>query len=477
MTENPEGSAVRSTAVRGKRRNAVLALYDSPVYRDWAFWMTVGWGLMTAVSIPGSDQPNSLPVWLDTLLAVLTFVTLFGVIPTWLRLLFRQWLRRRNDRSPRSSVGTPLTAGHGTAPASAQRPALPAVLLPPQPSSEPSQRRPPPPRAHSPRQPQVAPSPQRLQQGLPDDPGLAKAGIQPLSSSAVMSDARTTMPHPVARAIRTIQQANTSKEQYEALLDAAEILAISASVTAAALLQRRIGGSAAHPDESNERSLSMLRSSLLAGGGATFGTWTNWLDALRPLAASRPEVVPGLPNALHSDEHTTGLIGHLNALRTERNRAAHGDRPQSAGESGLRVEEIRPHLEHALMKAEFLTQSPWLLTVSCSYQPRTQTFDVVAHNAMGDHPDFERREFSWTSPVANEVFYVLTAEGPVTLSPFVASLFCPQCQQMEVCYAARADKRTGPAILKSFARGHTLHSADLGDEIRSLPDHRRGTTP
>ncbi|MER6187905.1 hypothetical protein [Streptomyces sp. NPDC001652] len=163
------------------------------------------------------------------------------------------------------------------------------------------------------------------------------------------------------------------------------------------------------------------------------------------------------------------LVDHLNALRTERNRAAHGDRPQSAGESTLRVAETRPHLEQALIKAKFLTQLPWLLTISCSYQPRSHTFDVIAHDVMGDHPDFERREFTWPNPVANDVFYILSPEGPVSLSPFVASLFCPQCQQMEVCYATRTAKNSGPAILKSFARGHAVHSSNLGDEIRSLP--------
>ncbi|MFF2217557.1 hypothetical protein [Streptomyces antibioticus] len=283
------------------------------------------------------------------------------------------------------------------------------------------------------------------------------------------------MPHPVARAVRTLEQANTSKEQYEAMLDAAETLAISVSVTAAAALRGRIGGNE-ESDESIRHNLSTLRSALLAGGGVTFGTWTNWLEAIRRFTASHPDAVPELSEGLRGDPHATDLVDHLNALRTERNRAAHGDRPQSEGESTLRVTKIRPHLEHALIKAKFLTHFPWLLTISCSYQPRSHTFDIVAYDVMGDHPDFERREFTWPHPVANDVFYVLGPEGPVTLSPFVASLFCPQCQQMEVCYAARATRKAGPATLKSFARGHTVHSTDLGDEIRLLPDHQAGTT-
>ncbi|MGP4009765.1 hypothetical protein [Streptomyces sp. 4N124] len=274
----------------------------------------------------------------------------------------------------------------------------------------------------------------------------------------------------MARAVRTLQQAHTGKDQYEALLDAAEILAICVSVTAAALLRGTDG-----PGQGvGLRNLSALRSAFLSGGGATFGTWTNWLDGLRRLAADRPDVVPGLREALHDEPEAPALVGHLNALRGERNRAAHGDRPQSVDESALRVAERVPHLEKALGQAEFLTRTPWLLTVSCAYRPRSHTFDVVAHHVMGDHPDFERREFTWTEPVADGMVYVLSPEGPVSLSPFVASLFCQQCRQMEVCYASRADRDSGPATLKSFARGHDVLSNDLGDEIRALPDHRRG---
>ncbi|WP_155058724.1 hypothetical protein [Streptomyces blattellae] len=447
MTDDARFPSSAPPTSRAKRRNAVLALYDSPVHRDWAFWMTMGWGAITGAAIGSSDQPRSMPVWLDTLLAVLTFVTLFGVFPAWLRLLVRRWLSRRHHGSPRPAVGTPLPPPVQYAPA----PAMPAAARP----SPPVQAPPPPPPA-PPSHPRPAP---------------VAGTTSPSSSPDVLAAARNTMPHPVARAVRTFQLAHTGKDQYEALLDAAEILAICVSVTSAALLR----GTDGTGHGVGLRNLSALRSAFLSGGGATFGTWTNWLDALRRLAADRPDVVPGLRESLHDEPDSPGLVGRLNALRAERNRAAHGDRPQSVDESALRVAECVPHLEKALEQAEFLTRTPWLLTVSCAYRPRSHTFDVVAHHVMGDHPDFERREFTWTQPVADGMFYVLSPDGPVSLSPFVASLFCPQCRQMEVCYASKAVRDSGPATLKSFARGHDVLSDDLGDEIRALPDHRRGT--
>ncbi|CAL9655462.1 hypothetical protein [Streptomyces sp. enrichment culture] len=446
--------AITTGTTGTKRRNAVLGLYDSPLHRDWAFWMTSGWGVLSGLAIGTSDEPRTMPAWLDTSLAVLMFAGLFGVFPSWIRLLFRQWRARRRRRAPHTVVGTRAGTASG-APRPPEQPFLP------------------PPRSSGPRQ-----APPTGGSGGTRARGAAAGGGEDttLSASAVLAKARSAMPHPVARAVRTLQQAHSGKEQYEALLDAAETLSICVSVTAAALLRTRGeqgGDGAVAGDETALRQVSTLRGSLLRSS-ATFGTWTNWLEAVGRLAASRPAAMPAALASLYDDTPGPALVGHLNALRAERNRAAHGDRPQSRGESALRVREIRPHFEQALVLAGFLTESPWVLTVSSSYRPATRTFDVVARDVVGDHPDFEQRKFTWAEPVATEVFYLLSAGTPVLLSPFVASLFCPQCRQMEVCYAAWAGRDTGPAHLKSFARGHTVLSPELGDEIRALPGLRRG---
>ncbi len=451
--------AITTGTTGTKRRNAVLGLYDSPLHRDWAFWMTSGWGVLTGLAIGTSDEPRTMPAWLDTSLAVLMFAGLFGVLPSWIRRLFRQWRARGRRRAPHARVRTHAGTASGA----------------PGPPGPPEQPFLPPPRPPGPRQAPPA--------GGPDGTrarGAAAGGGEDttLSASAILARARNTMPHPVARAVRTLQQAHSGKEQYEALLDAAETLSICVGVTTAALLRTRgeqSGDGAVPGDEKALRQVSALRGSLLRSS-ATFGTWTNWLEAVVHLAVSRPAAMPAALTALYDGTSGPALVGHLNALRVERNRAAHGDKPQSRGESALRVREIRPHFEQALVRAEFLTESPWVLTVSSSYRPATRTFDVVARDVMGDHPDFERRRFTWAEPVATEVFYLLSAGTPVILSPFVASLFCPQCRQMEVCYAAWAGKDTGPAHLKSFDRGHTVHSPELGDEIRALPGLRRRDT-
>jgi len=404
-----------------KRRNAVLRLYDAPLYRDGAFWNTVVWGLISGISIPTAQptEPSKLPPWLDNLLGIIAMVILFGVVPAWIRLLIRRWRWRRHPQPARQEVPPP-TPPH----AAPVGPALRAATAPP-------------------------PSPSathRVDHATP--------------ASEVPADARNTFPHPIARALRALQQAPTDKDRYEALLDAAEILAITISVTTAALLQ-----------EAGQRNLSLLRRAYF-GKGAMFGTWTTWLRELQPLAAAQPDLVAGLHQALGDGPDGPGIVTHLNALREERNRAAHGDKPKSQPESALRVAEGTHHLERALNKAQFLKAAPWLFTVSCVYRPRSRDFEIVAKDATGDHPDFERRTFTWEHPVGIDMFYVHGPEGPVPLSPFVADLFCTQCQQMEVSYAYKASKGNRTATFKSFGRGHDIAAPDMVDDLLSLPDQR-----
>ncbi|MEU6826365.1 hypothetical protein ABZ921_37615 [Streptomyces atriruber] len=259
------------------------------------------------------------------------------------------------------------------------------------------------------------------------------------------------------------------------MLEAAEILAIALSVTGAALLRGQIDGRVAGDSEQRDRArqgLTALRNGFLKR--TTFGTWTNWLDQhLGPIADTQPDMMPGLRNALRGSGRTPGILVDLRSLQNERNRTSHGDKPRSPQESALRMDEFRPQLERALAKARFLSDAPWLLTISCSYRPRPRAFEVAMQRVMGDHPDFEPQSFTWAEPVANDTLYLLSSEGPLTLAPLVASLLCDQCRQMEICYVSSLDRRTGTAVFKSFARGHEISAPELGEEIHMLSDDRR----
>ncbi|MEV6549564.1 hypothetical protein AB0M57_12760 [Streptomyces sp. NPDC051597] len=443
-----------------KRHNAVLRLFDGPLYRDWMFWMAVGWGLLAAVSILTSNRPSSIPIWLNTLLAVLMFLILFGVLPAWLRLLFRRWrwrVRQQHDRRGESSLPPARTVGAPTAEPFDDGRAAPPPLGDASQRSRPS-------RQFSPSRPTTPPV----------DLTRPASHERPPPTFQALATARATLPHPVARAVRTLQRAHTPKDQYEAVLEAAEILAITLAVTGVSLLRGQIDGRVPGDDSQRERArqgLCELQKRIVQGHGATFGTWTHWLTHhLAPIADTQPDLVPGLRKALRDDGQVPGILTDLKALQDERNRASHGDKPRSPQESALRVTECAPRLERALGKAGFLIATPWLLSVSCSYRPSSRTFHVDMQRVTGDHPDFESQSFTWAEPVANDTFYVLSPEGPpLSLAPLVASRLCTQCRQMEVCYASSVDRRTGTPIFKSFDRGHEIAVPELGDEIRALP--------
>ncbi|MGW6271631.1 hypothetical protein [Streptomyces sp. NPDC055060] len=403
--------------------------------------------VMTPFAIGTSDEPRAMPVWLDTLLATITFIALFGVLPAWIRLWFRRrrWHRSRRsaETHPKSSFPLPpVQEMPGSAPyldtAAGRRARLPAS-----PESEPRTR--------------FVPA----SAGVPTFPSAARRpGSVPVDRSPVLTHARETLPHPVARAVRALQQADTPRDQYEAMLDAAESLSLTVCVTVAALLHKP-------GTESGLEVLSPLRSAYL-GPGAMFGTWTVGLQQIGDTAGQYPYLLPA-----ELSRGVVGMVDDLKALKSERNRTAHGDKPLSQPESALRVAECGEFLERALSAARFLEEMRWLCIASCDYRQRTRTFHVVARDATGDHPVFERQTYEWDEPVAGDSFYLLAPEGRLPLSPFVTYTFCPQCKQTETCYTFRVPKRENHATVKSFSRGHEIPVPELGDEIRALPSRRQ----
>lgn len=425
-----------------RRRNSVLLLYDRPLRRDWAFWTTIGFAGLAAVSIGTSSSPSSVPRWLNTLLAVIFFAFLFGIVPALVRLLVRR--RRLHDRHPAQPGLVPWGSNSDRPPA---KNAYTGTTAHPQPVPQPPE-----PRAPAPaRYPKHPASSERI--SLKD----------PVRSSPILMDASRELPYPIAHALHETQRLRTRKNQYEALLASAEIIAITVSVTTAALIQ---GQRRTHDEDGL---LSKLSKGVYRGFGASFGSWTNWLDLLGRMPEARLEMIaPGLADALKDDSRPS-LVRSLHILRDERNRPAHGDRTQSEGEAALRVEQYEPILEDAVSKMGFLQHTPWVYTTSVDYHERPSVFEVDVETAMGNNRQFDVNSFTWDAPIANNTLYVLRGSRPVSLSPFCAVAFCRRCLSEEVCYTSRFDWKSGAVTLKSFDRGHEIDAPpDWGEQLRSL---------
>lgn len=70
-----------------RERNAVLGIYDWPIYADWLAWLTV----LAIVAVVGIQ-----PTLLDLIIAVVFQFLLFGMIPGVIR---RSWRRRKAERT------------------------------------------------------------------------------------------------------------------------------------------------------------------------------------------------------------------------------------------------------------------------------------------------------------------------------------------------------------------------------------------
>ncbi|WP_233573937.1 restriction endonuclease [Amycolatopsis panacis] len=79
-----------------KRMNAVLRLFDAPLYRDWLLWFMLAWAAIDFVSVLTYGPPGGLPRWLTAVIGAVFFAMVCGIVPAWIRLLVRR--RRHNHR-------------------------------------------------------------------------------------------------------------------------------------------------------------------------------------------------------------------------------------------------------------------------------------------------------------------------------------------------------------------------------------------
>jgi hypothetical protein len=446
-----------------KRRNALLRYYDLPIYADWTAWSTLFWTALGGLSVGLSNEQDpsapTMPNWVGGPLAAVLLGFLFGLAPAMIRLALR---RRRAGR--RSAAATPIDYVQRSAMGAGPPPPVAPTARPPMASAvPPSDRRPvppPPPQASTPppadaTTPPTRPS--RWQQFAPiSSTPVGALDVDAMARSVSLSNARQALHYPIARAARAIQLAADRRVQYEAILEAGEALTVTLGISVTAWL--RATGVAAP-------SLADLYVGFVRGG-VSQGRWLAVLNDVRSIVANDNDVLAGLREATLRGKGGSGLLADLDVLLQERNRWAHGARPRSAIEAGLRVLEIGPALERAIDKVLPFAQSPWLLTQTSSFQ-RDRMFSVSALRAMGDHPEFERTHFESATPLLDETFYLITSRGPIDLTPLVVMRYCETCRQPEVCYADKLDDKHGLA-LKTFANGHVIFDPDLAPDLRTL---------
>lgn len=436
MTGDGAGDWGAPPSIAPKRRNAVIRLYDGPVYRDWAFWSTAGWLLFIGLIIGFAPPTNGMPKWLDGLLAGVFFAVCLGVIPAFVRLQYRRWRWRRRMRDGINQSVMPAVT----------RPVAQRATSVPQDSEAASSSRGS--MAPSRQQPVRIPQLQRP---------ITHLSTGALAASEVLLAARQTLQYPIARSVRTLQLTSDPSEQYEGILDASEAITLTLGATGAAWLRReQLGNEALKELESHYEN------------GVSQGTWHSVIRAWERYSVRHPEALPGTVNALSLERGGGGLLADLRTLLEERNRWAHGARPHGKAETAARVAEFFTPLERALQRCQFLSEVPWILTRDSSFRRRYGDFEISAQRAMGDHPEFDHNNFISAQPLADDTFYALATKTAIDLTPFIVMRYCPTCRQREVCYADRVDQKNGVS-LKSFISGHVIYDETLRDEMTFTP--------
>lgn len=435
-----EGNAAwEPPSIRPKRKNAVIRIYDAPLYRDWAAWLTVCMSLLAGFSIPFGKPPSGLSVWLNTTLAVLTFGIFFGVFPAILRLRVRRiiWHRRNRAQGESARNSAQDSALHQGLPVeSSATHATRSTSVSTHPDSEFSDAA-------------VRATPTAI-----SDPMVS---VEDISLSTALKVARSEFQYPVARAARALQVTKSFKDRYDAMIDTSESLLVTLGIVAISWMRTQQVGSV---------EIAEFREAL-TGRGVAQGHWYRLIQALARYDKGSDQSLPGATEAFRRAKKGMSLFSALESLINERNRSAHGGRPRNEIDAKLRMSSFFPALELAIDRSGFLIECPWFLVRSSSYRRADSNFVVTADRVMGDHPDFETCRFESAAPLADDNFYMKISNGLIDLSPFLASRYCDECHEAEVFYADRLDRVKGVS-LKSFGRGHAIFDASLRGEIEAL---------
>lgn len=428
-----------------KHMGAILGLFDSPPHRDWLVWWTGFWFLISILAIgfpsPDSVRTSDLPRWLDATLAAIFFTAVFGVLPAYIRVRIRRRLLARKSRARGGE--------HQNVPPAAE-------AVPPQPERQ---------HAGTPGAPAAKSRPRASQPQPPVTSQKAESEVLPdLRTDAVLARAAEGLPYPVARAVRRLQQANTPRDTYEATLRAGEMLSIVIGISAVAWAV------------SCGRQIPGIDTLLAAfSKGVAQGAWLQAAQSVeRPLAEDGG--FPGLAATLGRTKGSTAVLDDLKLITEERNAWAHGASPRSQPEAADRTATILPALLRALERAQPLAAHDWLMVEGVRLIRQTGRFELSAARAMGAHPDWHRCYVDSESATPDDCFYIQTPDGLIDLLPFVVMRKCPRCNQPELAYADRIDRKRGVA-LKSFDSGHPFFDNSLTPDLLVLLGPTAGSPP
>jgi hypothetical protein len=169
------------------------------------------------------------------------------------------------------------------------------------------------------------------------------------------------------------------------------------------------------------------------------------------------------------DSAIEGLIAAKNDYKHDRGPAPGTDMRDKGGE-------LRTALLEALKKIGFIIDYTLQYVVDQDAVRNSSRVIVRSLVLRGDHPAWaqDSRELPRLLK-KHDVYIAISADEWVDLYPFITIQTCSMCKVRETYFIDRCDFDRKKATLKSFERGHTKDSPEIGEALFAIVDLHRQT--
>ena len=204
------------------------------------------------------------------------------------------------------------------------------------------------------------------------------------------------------------------------------------------------------------------------GKGATFGNWCGIVERSGALIdMNQSSLHRSLYKLSGTEETKSSFAMSLLQLNEYRDDFHHPQGGTLFGqEAEERISEARKHMENCLASLSFLVQHPLYRVLDFDSMRGQHNVVVTALHYVGDHPGMRRVRRELTTIPKKGDLYVSLEDGErwVQLYPFITIHHCPLCKLPETYFVDQWSSGK-PARLKSFERGHSEESDEVGEAL------------
>lgn len=204
------------------------------------------------------------------------------------------------------------------------------------------------------------------------------------------------------------------------------------------------------------------------GYGATFGNWFQIIQRSVPYLDETSSSFHRDMKYLLLRKDADAFLTLMEFLLKSRDDFHHGEEL-----GGTDVEEaiinIHDNLSKALKQLSILTRHPLYLPVDFDSLRGKSNVTVTALKYIGDHPGMKKISVELGMPPKKNDLYIAIDDSQDwrCLYPFISIQYCKHCKFRETYYVDQW-KIGSAAKLKSFERGHTVESVEIGTALADL---------